>query len=228
MSPTIISIEGNIGSGKSTLVTSLKQHFTNWLPISFVDEPVQVWSNIKDTDGESILEKFYADQKSYSFSFQMMAYISRVSALREAVRNNPDGIIITERSVQTDRNVFAKMLYDQGQIREVDYQIYLKWFDEFSSDLPINGIVYVNTSPETCEARVIKRAREGEAIPLAYLQQCSNYHHNWIVNFETDRVCELDGNQNIHQDPMVMSQWLAKISSFIGTDQINTTISSIG
>ena len=59
----IISIEGNIGSGKSTFITYLKEKTT--MDIVFVDEPVDEWSQIKDTDGKSILEKFYENQKEY-------------------------------------------------------------------------------------------------------------------------------------------------------------------
>ena len=44
-----------------------------------------------------------------------MAYISRLTLIRQALRENYD-IIFTERSIYTDRNVFAKMLYDSGKI----------------------------------------------------------------------------------------------------------------
>ena len=63
---------------------------------------------ITDKKGETILAKFYKDQDKYSFSFQMMAYISRISLLRKIIKKNPTAIIITERSVLTDKNVFAK------------------------------------------------------------------------------------------------------------------------
>ena len=64
------------------------------------------------------IEKFYKDQQKYAFSFQMMAYISRLALLRRVIRENPNAIIITERSVFTDKEVFAKMLYDEGKIEE--------------------------------------------------------------------------------------------------------------
>ena len=64
--PFIISIEGNIGSGKSTLLKNLKTY--NAAGVSdnkfiFVQEPVEEWNNIKDKSGESIIQKFYANQK---------------------------------------------------------------------------------------------------------------------------------------------------------------------
>ena len=123
----------------------------------------------------------------------MMAYISRLALLRNIVRENPDAIIITERSVFTDRQVFAKMLYDEGKIEEVDYQIYLKWFDEFIEEIPITGLIYVTTTPEKSKERVDLRARAGESIPLSYLQRCHNYHETWIKNIKK-QVCLFNGN----------------------------------
>lgn len=191
----IFSIEGNIGSGKSTLVKELKKSVPNILDkkVVYVQEPVDEWSKIKDKKGETILEKFYANQHKYAFSFQMMAYISRLALLRNIVRENPDAIIITERSVFTDRQVFAKMLYDEGKIEEVDYQIYLKWFDEFIEEIPITGLIYVTTTPEKSKERVDLRARAGESIPLSYLQRCHNYHETWIKNIKK-QVCLFNGN----------------------------------
>ena len=191
----IFSIEGNIGSGKSTLVKELKKSVPNILDkkVVYVQEPVNEWSKIKDKKGETILEKFYANQHKYAFSFQMMAYISRLALLRNIVRENPDAIIITERSVFTDREVFAKMLYDEGKIEEVDYQIYLKWFDEFIEEIPITGLIYVTTTPEKSKERVDLRARAGESIPLSYLQRCHDYHEKWIKNIKK-QVCLFNGN----------------------------------
>jgi deoxyadenosine/deoxycytidine kinase len=68
---TLISVEGNIGAGKSTLLESLKTKFPELI---FVDEPVEEWSTITDSNGVSILEKYYADQTRYAFSFQVSPY----------------------------------------------------------------------------------------------------------------------------------------------------------
>ena len=114
MSAKVISIEGNIGSGKSTLLSHLKQSLSaeNVPQIIFLQEPVDEWENIKDEQGNTMIQKFYGDQTKYSFSFQMMAYISRLALLKKSIEENPSAIIITERSLFTDKFVFAKMLYD--------------------------------------------------------------------------------------------------------------------
>lgn len=135
----IISIEGNIGSGKSTLLAHLKEKYKNSSNILFLREPVDEWEGIKDENGVTMLQKFYNDQKTYAFSFQMMAYISRLALLKDAIKNNPNSIIITERSLFTDKMVFAKMLCESGNIEEVNYQIYLKWFECFACEYPIKN-----------------------------------------------------------------------------------------
>ena len=61
----ILSIEGNIGSGKSTLMEELKKAYENNPNIVFLKEPVDEWNNICDKDGNTMLSKFYADQKKY-------------------------------------------------------------------------------------------------------------------------------------------------------------------
>jgi deoxyadenosine/deoxycytidine kinase len=216
----IITIEGNIGSGKSTLLEHLKKKY-HTCEIIFLREPVDEWENIKDENGTTVLQKFYADQKAYSFSFQMMAYISRLALLKEAVEKNPNAIIITERSLVTDKMIFAKMLYDSGHIQDIEYQIYSKWFECFANDYPINKVVYVNSSPEICFSRIHERSRLGESeIPLDYLTSCDDYHKNMIASFSENiniSVMELNGNINIKikENEHCLSEWLDKIHDFI-------------
>ena len=111
MSPTIISIEGNMGVGKTTFINTLQEYFKDKHPIHILEEPVSQWQSIKDLSGKDILSHFYENQSKWAFSFQMMAYISRLAILKQAIKDHPDSIIITERSVHSDRHIFAKMLY---------------------------------------------------------------------------------------------------------------------
>ena len=232
---TIVSIEGNIGSGKSTLLETLKSIFKENSNVLFLREPVDEWEKIKDKDGNTMLQKFYANQDVYSFAFQMMAYISRLTILRETVRDimnkvslNQDKndtidkkdryIIITERSLYTDKFVFAKMLYDQGKIEDVMYQIYLNWFDEFAKDFPVNDVIYVNTDPKKCYERIHKRARVGEeVIPLSYLESCHNYHNEFLdetTGIKTNQLV-LNGNQDIFIETGLVDAWISTINQFL-------------
>lgn len=224
----IVSIEGNIGSGKSTLLGNLKKHYENNPYVRFLKEPVDDWEKIQDKQGNTILQKFYGDQDKYSFPFQMMAYISRLSILRnelESIRehylnshinnnNTKTYVIITERSLYTDREVFAKMLYEQGKIEDVCYQIYLHWFDEFIREYTEIHSVYVITDPQKCYERIHKRARVGEeVIPLSYLDDCHQYHNRFLEK-QTNKL-ELDGNVDIYENDKTIEQWLGQIDYFI-------------
>ena len=217
--PIIISIEGNIGSGKSTLVDRLKDIYQHTEDIYFLQEPVDMWNLITDDDGCTILEKYYENQDKYAFPFQMMAYISRISILKKAIRESGAKIIITERCVFTDANVFAKMLFDDKKIGTIEYKIYQKWFDEFVEDMPINNIIYVKTDPSTAFERVIKRNRQGETIPISYLESCHLYHEKWLNNTDISMLT-LDGNVDLDESPDMLSNWLTEINSFIANNSL--------
>jgi deoxyadenosine/deoxycytidine kinase len=219
--PLIISIEGNIGSGKSTLLKNLKEFYnpenqakncTN-LSICFLDEPVELWNTIKDSNGITILEKYYDNIEKYAFAFQMMAYISRLSIFRNALKRNYD-VIITERSIYTDFHVFAQMLYDDKKIEEIEFIIYKNWFNEFIGELPDINYIYIKTDPEIAYQRVLKRSRQGETIPLEYLKKCHMYHETWLRTIETNKRV-FDANCDITEDTEILDNWLDRINYFI-------------
>lgn len=236
--PLIISFDGNIGSGKSTTCYEYKRYLeeimsnnkedngnTNMSSIfpnitsfedevCFVDEPVELWNQICDKDGVNILTNLYKDIRANAFKFQMMAYISRLSILRKAVKNPKIKLIITERSVETDRNVFAKMLYDVGDISHDEFQIYNLWFDEFLVDVPLSGIVYINASPDVCIERIKKRARAGETIQADYIQRCHQYHEDWIRS-KSCELLELSADEDMNNMPRLFLLRMERITEFI-------------
>jgi deoxyadenosine/deoxycytidine kinase len=215
MKTTIISIEGNIGSGKSTLFEKLKVYFANNKNIIFVREPVDIWESIQDENGITILEKFYQDQIKYSFSFQIMAYISRINLLKETIKQHPGVTIITERSLYTDKMVFAKMLYDTHKIEYINYQIYLNLFDTFKNDFNVDNIIYIKTDPDICYNRILKRARNGENnISLDYLQLCDTYHNNMVDILQCDKIV-LNGNVDIYENVSQLNDWICQIHQII-------------
>ena len=214
----IISIEGNIGSGKSTILSLLKESFKNdnKTNIIFLQEPVEEWDKIRDENNNTILEKFYDNQKKYSFAFQMMAYISRLSLLKNTIEKNPNAIIITERCLNTDRYVFAKMLYDDGKLEDVEYKIYLNWFNHFNDFQRIQKVIYLNTDPDICFCRMLKRNRTGELnITLDYLNNCHKYHTDMIYDLEENKLLIIDSNIDTDNNKNINDIWINKIKSFI-------------
>lgn len=224
-----ITIDGNIGSGKSTLLDNLKKKMeTLNTRVMFLQEPVHEWNDITDRNGITILEKFYQDKEKYAFSFQMMAFISRLNLLKTVVDKikNTETIektrcfIISERSLYTDKLVFAKMLYNTGYIEDVNYQIYLKWFDSFTDEFKIHKMVYIKVDPCICHERIQTRNRTGEhEIPLNYLTQCDEYHNTMIDKSSSECVCNtqliLDGNGDIYKNTEMLQNWLTTIQEFI-------------
>ena len=211
--PQIISFEANIGSGKSTLLKNLSDYFKNNPRICILQEPVDVWNTITNTNGNTIIEEYYSNQLKYAFSFQMMAYISRLSILKDALSKNYD-IILTERCVNSDKNIFAKMLYDNKIMNEIEFKIYLKWFDEFMKDIPPISYVYIRTDPNISMQRILTRNRTGENISLEYLQECHSYHEDWLMN-SSEMKLVLDGNQNLIANNDLLFKVIKEIEDFM-------------
>jgi deoxyadenosine/deoxycytidine kinase len=181
----IISIEGNIGAGKSTLLEQIRQKIAadpRLKPgqIVCMQEPVDLWESVKENStGESILKKFYKEPAKYAFAFQVMAYTSRLAAFQ---RIDPDcEVILCERSLEADRNIFAKMLRDDGMIDEVSYKVYQMLYDNTAGAFPIDKVIYLDVSPTVCLERIGRRARDGEGqISLEYLTRCDEYYKEWM------------------------------------------------
>lgn len=161
----IVFIEGGIGCGKSTLVKHIQGYCQkNNLKYKTIQEPVDIWTQIKDEKDTTIIEAFYKDQAKYAFMFQMMAYISRLQRLHEAYEDAKEkyDLIICERSLHTDKHVFCQMLYDEGKIDTFGFQVYNMWFDYFQSFVETSMFVYLKTDYEICFERIQKRQRQGE------------------------------------------------------------------
>ena len=175
----LVSLEGNIGSGKSTLLSELRKMtdgaiFKTASAIVFIDEPVSQWMNI---EGVNMIERFYGEKQRYSFLFQVMAFVTRMEMLEDAMKSHQGAIFVTERSLFTDE-LFASMLHDDGLMDEVEFAIYKRLAARFDRVRP-DMTLYLRTDPEVSFERCRIRGREGENISLEYLQQCHAKHEEW-------------------------------------------------
>jgi deoxyadenosine/deoxycytidine kinase len=183
-SPILISLDGNIGAGKSTLLEALKVYAPE---ITVVQEPVADWVTMRNQDGKNLLELFYANTERWCYTFQNCALLTRLLDTERILKEwkPTDGklpVVITERSVMTDRYVFAEMLHREGKMDDLEWNLYLKWFDHYAANLPVKGIIHLTTSAETSKDRIAKRGRSGEErIPMEYLQQLHSQHNHWIA-----------------------------------------------
>jgi deoxyguanosine kinase len=194
----LISIEGNIGTGKSSLVKLLEEKYKSNPDIVFIQEPVQEWINLKDTDGENILEKFYKQQDRWSYTFQMHAFITRAKAIQQQAYNK--SLIIIDRSVLTDHYVFAKLLYQDKKISKLEWELYIEWFDwltaEFKSIIP-DYYIYLKADPAVSFKRIQQRTRSEEStIPFEYIERVSNKHDEWLLSDKINNKKIILANQD--------------------------------
>jgi len=183
MSHIIISLDGNIGSGKSTLLSEIRNKLHD---IHVVDEPVGPWTALKNEKGENLLGLFYGDKKRWAYTFQNCAILTRLKSIKAAVDNLDNTVkgphvILTERSVLTDKHVFAEMLRDSGDIDQLEWELYESWFNIFHKQHQVNGIIYLSTGSQTSKERIhIRNRPEEEGISLHYLDALDEQHKKWI------------------------------------------------
>ena len=200
-SPKIIIIEGNIGVGKSTFIKLFANQFKNSV---VVDEPVDMWTQIKNESGDNILGIFYSDIERWAYTFQNIAYVTRMMKIEDKIRENKYEYIFLDRSLGTDKNVFEKMLYDDKKIKEVEHQSYNLWesfYTKYVRPEINNTIIYLRAEPEISYERIKKRGRvEEQNISLEYLQKLHKYHEAWLNSDDKKNVIIVDCNKEFETD----------------------------
>jgi deoxyguanosine kinase len=211
----IISIEGNIGSGKTTLINIIKEKFKD---VVIIDEPLNEWLNLKNEKNNNLLDCFYSDKSRWSYTFQNFAYITRINKVLAAIKKyNNSKIIITERSIYTDKNIFAKMLFDSKIMSNMEYKIYNYWFKMFESNFEfnINYIIYLRVNPEISFNRIkIRKRKEEEEIKYDYIKSLHDYHDEWISSTNR-KVCLINGDKDFYNNLKNQSKILLQIRKFI-------------
>lgn len=207
--PTIIAIEGNIGVGKTTFLDKLKLCKEISKKSDFISEPIGIWLALNDDDGKNILGKFYEDKRRWSYTFQNFSYITKMMNLVDAVRNSGEQVIFLDRSIGTDKNVFAKMLYDDKMLGKLEYAMYNLWsnfYDKYIAKDRRKNIIYLRCDPQVAYNRIQKRGREEEKnIPIDYLKSLHEYHERWIDREikEKSNVLVLDWNTDLEDNQII-------------------------
>ena len=164
----VLFLEGNIGAGKTSLLTMLGEHVGN--KVRIVEEPVKVWED------SGLLAESYDGTVSRAI-FQHVALATKTAALAEALRETPEErLIIAERSPFSDAAVFAKAFLDA----EVEQRAYGVAHDAAMRTLgPLDcGFVFLEgASAAMLAERIRKRNRNGEhSIDTSLLTQLETLH----------------------------------------------------
>lgn len=172
MTPKIIFVEGNIGTGKTTFLKNLEN---DKYKIQKLYEPVDEW--IKS----GMLGKFYEDPDQYNLMFQTYCLFTRLKQY-EKIDNEMDYVFI-ERSIFCDCNVFANMCL-KGDTQKYDdylciYNQYLSLINEMYNHK--NYFLYLQKDPMISLNQIKARGRfEEEGITIDYLRELHNYHERWL------------------------------------------------
>lgn len=204
-------IEGNIGTGKSTFLKKLNED----LDCEIIYEPLEQWVETKDEDNKNILDHFYKDTDRWCFTFQVNALITRSISINKPQENK---YRFVERSVFTDKHVFAENSYKSGNMNQIEMGLYNKYFDWIQEHFETkpDGIIYLKADPETSYNRIKKRSRDEESIiPLEYIKKIHERHESWLNN-ETN-VLTLDANVEFEKNKKNFNSMIDKIKRFVQT-----------
>lgn len=173
-------IEGNIGTGKSTLLNALSKEADT----EVCYEPLDVWESICDKEGRSLLDCFYENPQRYSYLFQSIVFKTRLKYLDVPQVANTRYV---ERSILTDYHVFMTTLMDLGMMSDIERECYEQWYHWLKAKCFTRptGIIYIKSDPETCYRRIKERNRHAEVnITLEYLQRIHNKHEEWLHSWK--------------------------------------------
>jgi deoxyadenosine/deoxycytidine kinase len=173
-----VAVAGNIGVGKSTLVSMVSQRLG--------------WQPFYEPESENpYLADFYQDMRTWAFHSQIFFLTRRLRSHRQLL-DHPTSVI-QDRSVYEDAEVFAQNLYRQGLMGERDYLSYHELYSVLSEFLPPPDLViYLRASVPTLQSRIARRGREYErTITADYLEQLNRLYEEWIAHFSLCPVLSL-------------------------------------
>ena len=152
----IIYLEGNIVAGKSACIEALETRYADPVgDVGFIDEPLEAW-----TEGDiNLLQAMYEGSLSHP-TFQLLALCCRAGRTTTALQGSD--IVIAERSLWSDRHVFANTVI-KDPIALKAYEVahsHLK--DSMPLDLAESHII-LELPPEVALARIRRRARPEES-----------------------------------------------------------------
>ena len=206
MPRNIIFVEGNIGTGKSTLLRNINNIKGNHL-ITTYQEPVDKWQEVIDKHtGKNILELFYEDKKRWAFTFQLLVLQTRYDILMNVLKNYNDTTgnddnhtFVFERSLFTDHEVFVRSLRETGDFSDVEYDIYMGIYKQYIEEVnKLNHVfIYLREEPNVSMHRIFKRSRKGESlIPDSYMKTIHLAHDTWLMGdfARTHKVHVINGD----------------------------------
>ena len=185
----IFSIEGSIGSGKSTVIDGLKK-IANDIVVCYKEE-VNKWEQ------EGWLKLYYTTPKRSTLAFQCRVHQSFFDIYRRMRNKLKAGVtkqIVVERSSYSAQKIFTKHALRAGLI-DVDEYNFLKNISKQKQGVHPHIFIYIKTNVDKCLERIKKRGRQDEQkIDIGYLEDIDRLHNEVFTESRGD-VRIVDGNQ---------------------------------
>lgn len=194
--PFIFSVEGNIGTGKSSFLDMIKNNFSN---TQILKEPMDKWTRI-GTDviaspthnpggspcGNNLLDMFYNDPVRWSYTFQTRCSFTKAMQYDHVI----DPIVFSERSWLSDRYVFTETLYEMNMMTKIEKEMHNDWFTWLCKKTPpIDAIIYLKASPNVSFDRLINRNRHEEAsMNFGYLSIVDKKYNEWLLESSENKI----------------------------------------
>ena len=160
-----ITVEGNIGVGKTTLTHLLAKHFNARLILEeFADNP--------------FLPKFYENPAQYAFPLELFFMAERYKQLKDMLHTKD-----LFQSVTVSDYLFTKcLLFAKVNLPEEEFRLYQKLFDIMHHQLSFPDIlIYLHAPVQKLQANIKKRNRFYEQkIPDSYLMSIQETYTNYI------------------------------------------------
>ena len=154
MKYNFVTIEGNIGAGKTTLAHLLSKHFNARLILEeFADNP--------------FLPKFYENPAQYAFPLELFFMAERYKQLKDLLQTKD-----MFQNVTISDYLFTKcLLFAKVNLSEEEFRLYQKLFEIINPQIIQPDIlIYLHTPVKKLQENIKKRNREYEQeIPNDYL-----------------------------------------------------------
>ncbi len=205
-----ITVAGNIGAGKSSLVKMLSSQL-KWQPFF---EPVT---------SNPYLADFYQDMPAWGFHSQIYFLTHRLQVYHDLIKY-PSSVIL-DRSLYEDAEIFARNLFLNGVMSQRDYETYETLYLSLLNFLPTPDLViYLRASVSTLQQRIHLRGRDYEmSINAAYLEQLNKSYENWISAFSLCPVLTIPADDlDFVSRPPHMKLILTKVQEKLsGKDEVS-------
>jgi deoxyadenosine/deoxycytidine kinase len=176
-----VAVAGNIGSGKSSLTHLLSSHF-GWRPY------------FESVEDNPYLSDFYADMKRWSFNLQVY-FLSNRFRSHKAITEGPDSVVL-DRVIYEDAEIFARNLYEIGNMDERDYRNYTALYAVMTEFLrPPDLLIYLRANVDTLLRQIALRGRDFEqSIKRKYLEQLNVHYERWINTYTAGQLLVIESD----------------------------------